>query len=364
MDFPALLRDVPVSAGVIIVLVLTLRLADRIMERRVGVTQFTRHLTMASLAGMFAFTALIALPDSIVSDSEAVRLVGVMGGVLITLSSTTLLANAMAGFMMRNVKSFNLGDFIEVEDYIGRVSQRGLYHIEIQTAQSDLVTLPNQFLITRPLRVVRASGTFIKAEVSLGYDTPHQRVEPLLIDAAERAGLERAFVQIVTLGDYTVTYRVVAFLDDVKTLFTARSTLLRRVLDALHEADVEIASPMLMGHRTLPTDRPLVPEWDAGLAADAGLVEADHEPESPAPSEIIFDKADEAVVYDRLSKELEQRKVSARDLEARIKKAEPDEKDALEEQLASLTRETTLLEAELEAHRIDDEVDAEARDEI
>ena len=78
---------------------------------------------------------------------------------------------------------------------------------------------------------------------------------------------------------------------------------------------------------------------------------------------MIFDKADDAVAYDRLAKEVEQRKESARELEAKIKKAEPDEKDALEEELARLTVETELLEAELEAHRIDDKVDADSEEE-
>lgn len=238
----SLIRDIPVSAGVVIALVLALRLTDRVMQRQTRVTQFTRQLTMILLSGMAALIALTALPDSIISDADVVRLVGVTAGVLVTLSSATLVANALAGLMLRNVKSFKLGDFIEVDGNIGRVSQRGLFHVEIQTVQSDLITLPNQFLITRPIRVIRSSGTFIIVDVSLGYDVAHQVVGPLLIEAAERAELEQPFVQVITLGDYTVTYRVSGFLEDATTLFSARSSLRRRVLNTLHDAGIEIAS--------------------------------------------------------------------------------------------------------------------------
>jgi small-conductance mechanosensitive channel/uncharacterized small protein (DUF1192 family) len=352
MDFSALLRDVPVSVGVVLVLVLGLRLTDRIMERQTGVTQFTRQLTIALLAALSAFVALVALPNSIVSDSDVVRLAGVMAGVLVTLASTTLVANAFAGLMMRNVRSFELGDFIEIEEHIGRVSQRGLFHIEIQTALSDLVTLPNQFLVTRPLRVIRSSGTVITADVSLGYDAAHQIVEPLLIRAAERAHLAKPFVQVITLGDYTVTYRISGLLEDVKTLFTAQSSLRRRVLDALHEGGIEIASPLLLGHRALPQGDPLIPHPDA---ADT----QDEEEESSAPADIIFSKAEEAVADARAATELDQMKGEARTLEGELKKAERHEREELQERLSALNVEIARLEAEIEAHDVDDEIDGE-----
>jgi len=352
MDFPALLRDVPVSVGVVLVLVLALRLTDRIMERRGGVTQFTRQLTMVLITAMAAFVALVALPNTIVSDGDIVRLAGVMAGVLVTLASTTLVANAFAGLMMRNVRSFDLGDFIEIDGHIGRVSQRGLFHTEIQTALSDLVTLPNQFLITRPLRVIRSSGTVVTADVSLGYDASQRAVEPLLIQAAERTDLVKPFVQVITLGDYTVTYRISGFLEDVKTLFTAQSSLRRRVLDTLHEAGIEIASPLLLGHRALPVAEPLIPH------APVGREYRVHE-ESAAPSDIIFAKADEAVADARAASELDQRKSEAHDLEQEIKKAEGDERTKLEARMVTLTDLIAVIEAEIEAHDVDDEIDEE-----
>lgn len=342
MDLSALLRDVPTSVGIVIVLMLVLRLTDRLMERQGSVTQFTRQLTMITLSLLATFLALLALPDSVVTNGEVIRLVGVAATVLVTLASTTLLGNAMAGLMLRNVKSFRPGDFVRVDEHFGRVSDRGLFHVEIQTVKRDLVTIPNQFLITRPVSVVRSSGTMIMADVSLGYDCAHQVVEPLLMEAAERAGLSEAFVQVLELGDYTVTYRVAGFLSDVKTLFTAQSSLRRRVLDTLHDGGMEIASPLLVGHRSLSDSGPLVPRLDKTVLNHR------EEDESTAPSDLIFDKAEEAAEEDRVQTERDQIRAQVKELTQALDDAPELDKPRIRAELDELEAEAERLDAVLE----------------
>ena len=335
------------------VLVLVLGLIDRVMERQAGVTKFTRQLTIILLTPTATVAALLGLPDSIAPDQTVIQLVGIAATVVVTLSSTTLVSNAMAGLILRFVKSFRPRDFIQVDDHLGRVSERGLFHVEIQTIHRGLVTLPNQFLITRPLRVVRYSGTVITADVSLGYDVAHQVVEPILMESAERAGLSEPSVQVITLGDYTVTYRVAGFLADVKTLFTAQSTLRRRVLDGLHDGGVEIASPMLMGHRALSENKPLVPK--------IGQAVLDHRvaEESAAPGDLIFDKAEEAELDDRVQEELESRRDDMKVLVQESEKATGLNKEKLANDIDALRVEIAVVEAELEAREDDAEMDEE-----
>jgi small conductance mechanosensitive channel len=353
MDASTLLRDLPFSVGVVIALVLVLGLADRIMDRQARVTKFTRQLTLILLTVLAGLIALLVLPDSIAPDQTVIQLVGIAATVVVTLGSTTLVSNAMAGLMLRSVRSFRPGDFIKVDDHLGRVSERGLFHVEIQTIHRDLITLPNQFLITRPMRVVRHSGTVITADVSLAYDVAHQLVEPLLMEAAERAGLEESFVQVITLGDYTVAYRIAGFLSDVKSLFTAQSTLRRRVLDTLHNAGVEIASPMLMGHRALSETEALVPKIDKAVLAHR------EEEESAAPSDLIFDKAEEAELDDRAQQELETLRDEVKALKQEAKKAAELDKSKLGTEIDALQAEIEVVEAEFEARDDDAEMEEE-----
>jgi small conductance mechanosensitive channel len=339
----SLSREIAVAVAAVVVLFFALRLIDRALERRAQVTQFSRQLTLIALTVLAALIALLALPDSIAGNQEVIQLVGIAATVLVTLSSQTLVANAMAGLMLRSVKSFRPGDFVKVDSHFGRVSERGLFHIEIQTAQRDLVTLPNQFLLTRPMTVVRSSGTVITADVSLGYDAAHQVIEPLLIQAAERAGLDEPFVQVLELGDYTVTYRISGFLTDVKTLFTAQSTLRRRILDTLHDDAVEIASPMLLAYRALAEGKGIMP------AIDAAVLTHREDEESEAPADLIFDKAEEAEAEDRAKGELDELRAAEKSLEHEAKKCDELERPKVEARLEETRAEIEALEAELTA---------------
>lgn len=244
-----------------------------------------RQLLLALLTVVGLVVVLLMLPISDTTRGQVLSFLGVVLTGVIGLSSTTFVANAMAGVMLRTVGQFRPGDFVRLNDQFGRVTERGLFHIEIQTEDRDLTTFPNLLMITNPVTVVHREGTIVSATVSLGYDVPRTEIEDALLAGAEAAGLADPFVQVLALGDFSVTYRIAGSLDEVKHLLTARSNLRKAIMDALHAADIEIVSPTFMNQRR--------------QAADARMIPTTHVVESPdtaeaAPEERIFDKADEA----------------------------------------------------------------------
>ena len=212
-------------------------------------------LTVAAVVG-----GILALPISDTTRAQLLSLLGILLSAAIALSSTTFLGNIMAGMMLRAVRPFKGGDFIRIGEHFGRVSERELFHIEIQTADRDLTTLPNLYVVTNPFTVVRKSGTIVSTRLSLGYDVPRTRVEDLLLEAASRAGLDKPFVQIVELGDFSVTYRIAGLCTEVDQMLSTRSRLRASVMDVLHEGDVEIVSPEFRNLRNLESDRAIIPE--------------------------------------------------------------------------------------------------------
>ena len=52
-------------------------------------------------------------------------------------------------------------------DHFGRVSERGLFHTEIQTQDRDLTMLPNLYLVTHPVTAIRSSGTIVSSIVTV-----------------------------------------------------------------------------------------------------------------------------------------------------------------------------------------------------
>jgi small-conductance mechanosensitive channel len=273
-----------IAAGVVL---LVLFLAQRLLERRRKLAsgfRLTSQVFMVglTLAGLVLVIVVLPIKESL--RGNLLTFLGILLSVAVALSSTTFLGNAMAGIMLRAVRNFRTGDFIRVGDHFGRVSERGLFHTEIQTENRDLITLPNFFLVTHPVTTIRTSGTIVAATVSLGYDVPRKRVEKALLEAAGEAGLEDPFVQVKQLGDFSVTYRIAGLLTEVKQLLTARSGLRKHTMDKLHEYGIEIVSPTYMNTRAVGDDRQIIPD-EAGPATAA--------PES-AFEDVVFDKAEEA----------------------------------------------------------------------
>jgi len=256
-----------------------------------------RQLVRLLMTVIILVSAVLVLASFERTRDSATVLAGLLGIALsaaVTISSATFISNAMAGLMLRAVRNFRLGDYIRVGDRFGRVSERGLFHVEIQTEDRDLATLPNLYLVSQPVTVVRASGTIISTTVSLGYDVPHTQVEDALEKAARDAKLAEPFVYVLELGDFSITYRISAFLPEVKHLLSARSRLRTCVLDALHAESIEIVSPMFMNQRQLSEK--------AVMSRPVPSQTAVPEREEPAPEDLMFDKAERAEQGDLLVK--------------------------------------------------------------
>jgi len=291
------------ALAVLALLVIGLPLGHRYLlgERsRVGTEQrLPRQLLLLALTLFGLVLLVIALPLETETRGQVLSLAGIAFTAVLTLASTTFVANAMAGLMLRSIRSFRPGDYIRVVETFGRVTERGLFHVEIQSEDRDLVTLPNLTLVTNPVKVIKASGTVVSVHLSLGYDAPRERVRRALLDAAEDIGLGDAFVHVKELGDFAVTYMVAGFLDDIDRLLTTRSKLRIAVLDHLHREHIEIVSPTFMNQRVLDPERAVLPHGD-----HVDLHRA-HE-EEPLAEEVAFEKAARAGELEELRDEREE----------------------------------------------------------
>lgn len=261
--------------------------------------------------------SILVLPINESTRGQLLSLLGLVISATIALSSTTLLGNILAGFMLRAIRNFRPGDYVRVEQYFGRITERGLFHIEIQNEDSDLTTLPNLFFVTHPVKVIRESGTIITSDISLGYDLSRKTIENALITAAENAGLKEPFVYVMDLGDFSITYRVSGLLNDVKHLLSAKSNLRKCILDHLQKQKIEIVSPTFMNTRAIPVNKAIRPD-------DADIPDGTIEQNSSAPEEIVFEKADEAQSLDKLKETYANLEDEITKMKAKLKKSETD----------------------------------------
>jgi small conductance mechanosensitive channel len=286
------------AVATVAVLFLVASFANKRLEKHFETKPHLNFRRQLLQLGGFLFVILLLilfLPLDTALRGQLLSLYGIIISATIALSSTTLVGNIMAGIMLKTIKTARPGYYITVGDHFGRITTMDLLHTEIQTEDRDLTTLPNLYLITHPVRVMRTSGTLIYVELSLGYDVPRHQVEKLLLDAAAKTELESPFVQIRQLGDFSVTYRVSGLLTDIKRLIDKRRELRARTMDALHEAEVEIVSPTFMNTRAFDPNEMFVPEVEKGETPINSDVSTD---------KLVFDKAEEAESVSKLRERL------------------------------------------------------------
>ncbi|WP_223668597.1 mechanosensitive ion channel domain-containing protein [Kangiella shandongensis] len=280
-----------------------------------------RQLTNIVFILLLIIIFVIALPIKDSLKNQIIGLIGIVLSASIALSSATFLGNIMAGIWLRSVRNFRMGDFIEVKDMFGRVSGRGLLHTELQDIDRDLITLPNLFLATNPVTVMHSDGTIISTQLSLGYDVDHTVVEPILLKAAEEAELEKPFVYIESLGDYSISYKVHGLAKDISTTLSARSKLNKCVLDALHQGNIEIVSPTFMNQRQV-NEQTFIPKERRPSPSSR------QHPEDTRPEDVIFDKADKASKLDEMKQQHEKLQERLEQTKEAIKNAENDDEKA------------------------------------
>lgn len=322
VDLLDLIQGLGASAVAIALVVLTLA-GMRVLLRRQAAGRsdsgFRQELTMLLLTLAGIVVILLTLPVEDAMRSQLVSLFGLLLSAAIALSSTTFLGNMMAGLMLRAVRGFRTGDFLRCGDHFGRITEMGLLHTEVQTEESDLTTLPNLHLVTTPYTVIRASGTIVTATVSLGYDVSRRKIEELLLLAAEDVELEKPFVHVIELGDFSVVYRVGGLLTEVKQLLSTRSRLRGKMMDRLHEASIEIASPTLMSTRAFQKEEAFVPAGENGVEAPPDVSS------SESLEDLAFEKADQAATIDELVGRVAATQTELVALRERRKKARSDE---------------------------------------
>lgn len=359
-----LLRDwVPFLITLLIAILLVTFAYQALIKRRPATGNIVgRQVLIAILAGIFVVILILELPIDDAPRGQLMSLLGILVTAAVALSSTTLLGNAMAGFMLRSIRNFKPGDFIVVDSHRGRVSELGLLRTEIQTERRNLTTFPNLFLVSNPVTVVRRSGTFISGTVSLGYDVPRSEIEKCLVGAAEDAGLTDPFVFVLELGDFSITYQAAGFLEEVKYLVSAESKLRECMLDSLHRAGIEIVSPTFMNQRQLKPEQVFIPEGSRWSEPEPALTE------EPRPEERMFDKADiaehKAKAEERLKAVVDEIEQLDKDRDGKADDSSSTERPGeLEAKRAELEAKKAELEAEVQRRKEEKKSAEETEDE-
>ena len=216
---------------------------------------------------LYAFMIAMIYPYLPGAKSGVFQGISVFIGLIVSLGSSTVIGNVIAGLVITYMRPFKLGDRIQLNDTTGNVIEKTPLVTRIKTPKNEVVTIPNSFIMSSHTVNYSASareyGLIIHSEVTIGYDVPWRQVHQLLIEAALNTpgGIDdpRPFVLETSLSDWYPVYQINAYIREADKLAQIYSDLHQNIQDRFNEAGIEIMSPHYMAMRdgnesTIPKD--------------------------------------------------------------------------------------------------------------
>jgi len=203
---------------------------------------------------------VVAYPYIPGSDSSAFKGISVFMGVVLSLGSSSLIGNVVAGYTMTYRKAFGVGDRIKVGEYMGEVLNISMLATRLRSPKNEEVIVPNSEILAKEVinfsSLAKTRGLILHTMVGIGYETPWRQVEAMLLEAAgNTAGVLKdpvPFVLQKSLGDFAVNYEINSYIDDPTRMHLIYTDLHRNILDVFNHYGIQIMTPAYEGDPEQP----------------------------------------------------------------------------------------------------------------
>jgi small-conductance mechanosensitive channel len=210
-------------------------------------------LPTEKLARVFvlAFALIVVFPYLPGVKTQAFQGISIFLGVLLSLGSSSAVANAVAGVILTYMRSYLVGDWVTIGGTTGEVVEKTILITRVLTPKDEVITIPNATVmggaVTNYTVEAKKTGVIFHTTVTIGYDAPWRTVHRLLTSAAletEHVRKQPApFVLQSALNDFYVSYELNAYTDRPREMLNIFSNLHRNIQDKFNEEGVEICSP-------------------------------------------------------------------------------------------------------------------------
>lgn len=209
---------------------------------------------------IIAFALVVAFPYIPGSNSLAFKGISIFFGVLLSIGSSTAVANILAGYMIIYRRVFSVGDRIKINDIIGDVIETRLQVIHLRTLKNEDLSVPNSVVVNSQVlnynSLANKHGLILHTTVSIGYDTPWRKVHAMLLEVADRVeGIMKKPVPFIlqkSLDDFYVTYELNVYTNDPQKMGVVYSAIHQNILDVFNEHGVQIMSPHYITDKSEP----------------------------------------------------------------------------------------------------------------
>ncbi len=210
---------------------------------------------------------IMAFPYLPGSKSPAFQGVSVFIGVLLSLGSSSAVANVVAGVVITYMRPFKIGDRVKISETMGDVVEKTLLVTRIRTIKNVDISIPNSMVLGSHIvnysTIATTEGLILNTTVTIGYNAPWRKVHEALKNAAKRTELidqkKEPFIFQTALNDFFVSYELNAYTNEANKMASIYSALHQNIQDSFNESGIEIMSPHYTSLRdgnevTIPSD--------------------------------------------------------------------------------------------------------------
>lgn len=246
-------------------------LAEKIATNKISIKGFYPDWAFPTYniisALMFIFMFILIFPYLPNSDSSIFQGVSVFAGIVISLGSTSVIGNLVAGLVITYMRPFKIGDRIRLGEYTGDVLEKTALVTRIKTPKNEIVTIPNSNIMSAHTvnysQSAKEHGLILYTTIAVGYDVPWQKVHEMLYEVANRTEhvlkRQKPFILQDQFRDFYVDYQLNVYIKEAKLTAKIYSDLRQHAQDVFAENGIEMASPHYIISRNVDGNNTTIP---------------------------------------------------------------------------------------------------------
>jgi small-conductance mechanosensitive channel len=202
---------------------------------------------------LYAFTVAIIYPYLPGSDSRFFQGVSVFVGLIVSFGSSSAIGNLVAGLIITYMRSFKIGDRIQIQGNIGFVVEKSIMVLRIKTTKNEYITIPNLQVLQASIINYNTSsdedeeGLILHAEITFAYTTPWRLIHEILIEAALKTchvlKNPKPFVLQTALDDFYAEYQINCYTKEIDNMPAIYSELYANLQDGFASRGLDMTAP-------------------------------------------------------------------------------------------------------------------------
>ncbi|MGQ3719483.1 mechanosensitive ion channel family protein [Natrialba aegyptia] len=226
------------------------RVLEEVLDSASAVTDHQREITRRLTQVIVWSIALIVILGVWVDDLGSLLVGAGFLGIVVGMAARQTLGTVLAGFVLMFARPFEIGDWIEVENEEGIVTDISIVNTRIRSFDGEYIMIPNDVISAGTVTNRSRRGRLrIEVEVGVDYETDIERATELAESTVDELELTLSAPgpQVVTkrFGDSSIVLGVRFWIDkpSARRRWQAQTAAINAIKQAFDDEDIGIPYP-------------------------------------------------------------------------------------------------------------------------